>query len=117
MAEQELARTRRFLEHDDRFAAYCLESAVEMFLRAHCSAFGLVAPENVSLGDLARRVVSAQPPDSIAACEEITRHSAAARSGKGPGPRLEDIRASLATIEPMLAEIREGIRSSTREET
>ena len=33
MAEQELARTRRFLEPDDRFAAYCLERAVEMFLR------------------------------------------------------------------------------------
>ncbi|MBT3270477.1 HEPN domain-containing protein [Candidatus Poribacteria bacterium] len=117
VAEQELARARRFLDHDDTFAAYCLENAVETFLRAHYATLEIAAPDDVDLGALARRVVSPEPPASIEACEDIARHSAAARSGVGPGPQLEDIRASLATIEPMLADIREGIRSSDREET
>lgn len=117
VADQELARTRRFLAHDDTFAAYCLESAVETYLRARYSAVGEAAPEDATLADLARHAFPTGPTGIAEACERIARLSAAARSGAGHDPELTDIRALLATIEPMLGIIRDGIRGESREET
>jgi len=117
IAEQELARTRRLLAHADVFAAYCLETAVEAYLRAHYCYAEVEVPPGTGVCELARNAVSDETPEYHEACERIARLSASVRSGAEPDIDLDEIRASLAAVEPMLAQIRDGIRASAREET
>jgi hypothetical protein len=117
VAEQELARTRRFLAHDDVFAAYCLESAVDTYLRAYYCAVEVEVPADVRLCELARHAVSDETPIYHEACERIARQSAQVRSGADPEIELDQIRASLDAVEPMLVQIRDAIRGPAREET
>ena len=117
VAEQELARTRRFLAHADVFAAYCLETAVETFLRAYYCVVQVDVPPDARLCELARHAVSDETPVYHEACERIARESAAVRAGADPEMDVEQIRASLAAVEPMLAQIRDAIRGPAREET
>ena len=112
VADQELARTRRFLAHEDPFAAYCLESAVQASLCACHAAIGETASQQASLAALCRHALPSEGGGYSEVCGTIARLSAAAQSGVGSSPAITDIRASLATVEPMLTQIRDGITTS-----
>jgi len=112
IAEKDLERAERLLEEDAQLAGFCLQQAVEKFLKAFLLARGWRFRRIHDLVALLADAIAHDPSleQSRDACRKITEFYTAERYPHvvESGVAEEDVRTSLEQATALIAKLREG---------
>jgi HEPN domain-containing protein len=114
LAEKDLSRTKRLLEEDAELAGFCLQQAVEKFLKAFLLAKGWGLRRIHDLDALLDDAVAHDPGLEAfrPACQRITKYYIVERYPLNLGAELteREVRESLGAVGPLVDRLREGAR-------